>query len=189
MADNKGDDKIRICKLCGKPFKLDRHARKYCSPECQEEARLAANRAAYRRWWEKNHPGELQRSYPYEAKCKGCGATFLKRSGTHVYCEACQAKRRRKQQIEEHRRAYASPHVETETEERIRKQREQEQKQKDWEKRYREDHVCKVATRCIYGGNDGCHYLSTTGKLRTAGGQHLVKDGRCDLFKRRKRET
>ena len=53
------------------------------------------------------------------------------------------------------------------------------------------EHVCRVSGSCRYGSPEGqtvsCHYFIVEGKLRTAGGQHQIVNGRCDLYKRKRK--
>ena len=53
-------------------------------------------------------------------------------------------------------------------------------------------HVCTWFNSCEYGTPQGedfrCNYFTANeGKLRTEGGLHQIRDGRCDLYKRRAR--
>lgn len=186
MTEKKADDKIRYCKRCGKMFVLDKHARKYCSPECQEAARLDSNRAAQLRWWNKTHPGQERKSYPYWAECKQCGAKFLKTSGAHVYCDKCAEERKRGKAIESNRRRYASVQNEADREnaERILARHKRAEEPKTWEWQQKNDHVCKSAPFCVYGAHDGCSYKYITGEFRSLNGEHQIINGKCDPFKR-----
>ena len=70
-----------------------------------------------------------------------------------------------------------------------------EPKPKPVPKGTREDpnrHVCTWFNSCEYGTPQGedfrCNYFTATGKLRTEGGLHQIRDGRCDLYRPRTRD-
>lgn len=131
---------------------------------------------------------------PRLAPCKKCGQDFLKTASARVYCDACQ-----KVRVEERKEEQRQMRIEH-----ARQRKEQEARAilsvqirppiRDLKPAEIEEdpnaHVCAVSCLCEYGINGfkhGCNYQTITGELRTSGGRHLIKDGKCDLYRRRKK--
>lgn len=127
---------------------------------------------------------------PEWGECEDCAEPIWLTSPAKRLCDKCKARRRRER--EKNRSYHREPDF-------ARKQSEEQQQK--WkrlqmlmamhEKTLEEDrtrHVCTHTGSCMYGsgagGNRWCNYRFVTGKMRTAGGKHLIKDGKCDLYKR-----
>lgn len=119
---------------------------------------------------------------PHKADCIQCGLPYMKTDPRQKLCPECRTKN-----IKASRAQYAK-----ETYRRVK-----EGKPKKVDKRFKpkpkppDPHICEVSDSCEYGKPNGedfnCNYFVVTGRLRTEGGLHQIRDGRCDLYKRRTR--
>ena len=129
---------------------------------------------------------------PQWGECQDCGEPIWMNGPAKKFCDKCKREHKR---LNERVRGYKrGPYYQQEKQkkademERLRKLR---QMMKEHAAKLEEDrtkHVCTHTGSCMYGsgsgGNRWCNYLFVTGKMRTAGGKHLIKDGKCDLYKR-----
>lgn len=104
-------------------------------------------------------------------KCKDCGAPIWKDAAKRQLCASCRTLhediQKEKQRIRSRRRYYRM------------KEGKEEKPATQQEKEYE----CKVWRQCRYGGDRfGCAYAAITGRLRTDRGEHMIVNGKCDLF-------
>lgn len=119
---------------------------------------------------------------PHKADCIQCGLPYMKTDPRQKLCPECRTKNAKASRAQYRRETY---------------RRLKEGKPKKVDKRFKpkpkppDPHICEVSDSCEYGKPNGedfnCNYFVVTGKLRTSGGLHQIRDGRCDLYKRRTR--
>ena len=105
--------------------------------------------------------------------CARCGLPMLKKDSPGRYCPDCEKKLK----------------------DILEKARREKQRQHTFLRIYTErDYTCKAARRCAYGAKTsdgwGCGYASIMGRCRSFGdnyGKHKIFDGKCDLYRRRRR--
>ena len=120
---------------------------------------------------------------PYKEECAQCGMPYQKTDPRQKLCPECRTKNTKASRAQYRRETY---------------RRLKEGKPKTVDKRFKpkpkppDPHICEVSGTCDYGKPDGedynCNYFTITGRLRTEGGQHQIRDGRCDLYKPRTRD-
>ena len=120
---------------------------------------------------------------PYKEECVQCGLPYTKTDPRQRLCPECRTKNTKASRAQYRRETY---------------HRLKEGKPKTVDKRFKPKpppdtrHICEVSGTCEYGKPDGedynCNYFTATGKLRTEGGLHQIRDGRCDLYRPRTRD-
>ena len=120
---------------------------------------------------------------PHKAECIQCGLPYMKTDPRQRLCPECRTKNTKASRAQYRRETY---------------RRLKEGKPKTVDKLRKPEppppdpHICEVSGTCDYGKPDGedynCNYFTVTGRLRTEGGLHQIRDGRCDLYKPRTRD-
>ncbi len=120
---------------------------------------------------------------PHKAECTQCGMPYQKTDPRQRLCPECRTKNTKASRARYAKETYW---------------RVKEGKPKTVDKRRKPEppppdpHICEVSDSCEYGKPNGegfnCNYFVVTGKLRTEGGLHQIRDGRCDLYKPRTRD-
>ena len=119
-------------------------------------------------------------------ECEECGDKIWMTSPAKKFCDACKRNHKLVTERQRMRGAFLTRSREYRAEQKARRLKMQaylEQSRKE-----RERHICRFAGSCIYGAGSGgtrwCNYATIEGKLRTLNGQHLIIDGKCDLYEK-----
>lgn len=120
---------------------------------------------------------------PYKEECVQCGAFYTKTDPRQRLCPDCRESNTKASRAKYRKETYWRTKLEQPKT--VDKRRKPEPPPPD-------PHICEVSGTCDYGKPDGedynCNYFTVTGKLRTEGGLHQIRDGRCDLYKPRTRD-
>lgn len=108
---------------------------------------------------------------PREGTCTVCGKPIIKNNSNHKYCKEC-AKLMYNKTQEEHKLVLAM-------------KRGLKAYGIDAKKNAGEENDCKVKRTCVYGSNSWCDYFEITGRFRVLEDGFVIKDGKCDAYKKR----
>lgn len=109
---------------------------------------------------------------PREGMCTVCGKPIIKNNSNHKYCKEC-AKMMYNKTQEEHKRVLAM-------------KRGLKAYGIDAKKHAGEENECHAKGSCIYGSSGGyCDYMAIEGHSRIFMDGYVMKDGKCDAYKKR----
>ena len=108
-----------------------------------------------------------------EGECEICGEPIMMNSAAQKYCPECR-EMMKKLKRQENRDVEIARYV-------------ARKRGRDPNRYAGKEHECKVKGTCYYGTTKHCDYMAITGRSRLLDG-YPIRGGRCDAYKREKRE-